>query len=161
MLRRLDVAVDDALLMRMLDGVADQREEFQTLPGGRVVVVAVLREGHAVDQLHHEVGPARLGGARIEDLGDVGMIHHRQGLLFGREARDHFPGVHARLDDLQGHLAADRLLLEGHVDDAHAPFADFLMELVGADLGAEAFGDGRQVDGGATPPAGVRGNLLS
>ena len=33
-------------------------------------------------------------------------------------------GVHARLDDLERDLAADRLLLLGHVDDAHAPFAD-------------------------------------
>ena len=30
----------------------------------------------------------------------------------------------------------------GHVDDAHAAFADLLMQLVGADLGAGAFGDG-------------------
>ena len=41
--------------------------------------------------------------------------------------------VHARLDDLQGHLPPDRLGLLGHVDDAHAPFADLLQELVGAD----------------------------
>ena len=47
----------------------------------------------------------------------------------------HLAGVHARLDDLQSHLASDRLLLEGHVDDTHAPFADFLEELVGTDLG--------------------------
>ena len=52
------------------------------------------------------------------------------------------PGVHARLDDLQGHLAADRLPLLGHVDDAHAAFADLLQELVAADEGAGPFGDG-------------------
>ena len=45
-------------------------------------------------------------------------------------------GVHARLDDLQRHLAADRLLLLGHEDDAEAAFADLLQELVGADQGA-------------------------
>ena len=42
-------------------------------------------------------------------------------------------GVHARLDDLQRHLAADGLDLLGHVDDAHAAFADLLQQLVGAD----------------------------
>ena len=42
-------------------------------------------------------------------------------------------GIHARLDDLQGDPAADGLLLLGHVDDAHAPFADLLQQLVGAD----------------------------
>ena len=54
--------------------------------------------------------------------------------------------IHARLDDLQGHLAADRLLLLGHVDHAHAAFADLLQELVGADQGAGLFGD-ELVDG--------------
>ena len=69
------------------------------------------------------------------------MIHQRQGLLFGRKARDHLPRVHPRLDDLQGHLATDGFLLGGHVDHAHATFADLLDQLVRADLGAGAFGD--------------------
>ena len=34
--------------------------------------------------------------------------------------------VHARLDDLERDLRLDRLGLLGHVDDAHAPFADLL-----------------------------------
>ena len=35
--RRLDVAVDDALLVRVLDGVADLREQLQPLPRGELV----------------------------------------------------------------------------------------------------------------------------
>ena len=35
--------------------------------------------------------------------------------------------------------------LLGHVDDAHAPFADLLQQLVGADHGAGAFGRRRGV----------------
>ena len=46
--------------------------------------------------------------------------------------------VHARLDDLQGDRAADRLRLLGHEDDAHAPFADLLQELVRADHACRA-----------------------
>ena len=38
-------------------------------------------------------------------------------------------GVHARLEDLEGHLAADRLLLLGHEDQAEAAFADLLQSL--------------------------------
>ena len=38
------------------------------------------------------------------------------------------------------HLAADRLLLLGHEDGAHAPLADLLEELVGADHRARALG---------------------
>ena len=57
--------------------------------------------------------------------------------------------VHARLDDLERDLAADRLLLLGHVDDAEAAFADLLQQLVGADDRAGAFGDGANEIGGS------------
>ncbi len=77
------------------------------------------------------------------------MVHHRQGLPLGLEAGDHLPGVHARLDDLQRHPPLDRLGLLGHVDDAHAPFADLLQQLVGADRVAGLLGDGL-AEGGST-----------
>ena len=83
-------------------------------------------------------GRPDVGRAGVEHLGDVRMVHQRQGLPLGLEAGDHLPGVHARLDDLQRHLAADRLLLLGHEDDAHAAFADLLQQLVGADERAGA-----------------------
>ena len=38
--------------------------------------------------------------------------------------------------------------LLGHEDRAHAPFANLLQELVGADDGARAFGRGRLIKGG-------------
>ena len=61
--------------------------------------------------------------------------------------------VHARLDDLQRHLAAHGLRLLGHVDDAHAPFADLFQQLVGADDRAGAFGEGRsRVTAGTSAP---------
>ena len=69
------------------------------------------------------------------------MVHQRQGLPLGLEAGEDLGGVHARLDDLEGDHAADRLFLLGHEDDAHAAFADLLQQLVGADDGAGAFGD--------------------
>jgi hypothetical protein len=62
------------------------------------------------------------------------MIHHRQGLPLRLKASDHLASVHAWPDDLQSHAALDRFALLGHVDDAHAPFADLLQELVRADL---------------------------
>ena len=61
------------------------------------------------------------------------MVHQGQRLPLGLEPGDDLPGIHARLDDLQRHLALDRLRLLGHEHDAQAPFADLLQELVGAD----------------------------
>ena len=62
------------------------------------------------------------------------MIHHRQGLPFRLETCNHLPRIHTRLDDLQRHTALNRLLLLGHVDHAHAAFADLLQQLERADL---------------------------
>ena len=76
--------------------------------------------------------------AGVEDLGDIGVIHHRQRLPLGLEPGDDLGGIHARLDDLERDLAADRLFLLGHVDDTHAPFADLLEQLVGPDPRARA-----------------------
>ena len=61
------------------------------------------------------------------------MIHQRQGLPLGLEPGDDLAAVHAGLDDFQGDPAADGLGLLGHVDDAHAPFADLLEQAVAAD----------------------------
>ena len=50
-----DVAVNDALLMGVLNRVADRHEQFQPLSRCQVIVVAVLGDGDAVDQFHDEV----------------------------------------------------------------------------------------------------------
>ncbi len=99
----------------------------------RLLLVAVVGDRHARDQLHDEVRSAGLGGTGVEDLGDVGVVHQGQGLPLGLEAGDDLPRVHAELDDLQRHLAADRLLLLGHVDDAEASLADSFQQFVAAD----------------------------
>ena len=97
------------------------------------------------------------GGPAVEHLGDVGVVHQRQGLPLGLEPGDHLPGVHARLDDLQGDLAADRLGLLGHEDDAEAALADLLQQLVRADHRAGALRGGL-VDGrhGVAPRRSVQ-----
>ena len=70
--------------------------------GRELVLVAVLGDRDALDQLHDEVRPARVGGACVEHPGDVRVVHHGQGLPLGLEAGDDLAGVHARLDDLEG-----------------------------------------------------------
>ena len=90
--------------------------------------------GDARDVLHDEVGPALGRGAGVEDLGDGRMIHQRQCLPLGLETRHHFARVHARLDQLDGHPAAHRLLLLGEPDLAHAAFADQLQQIIRVDF---------------------------
>lgn len=64
------------------------------------------------------------------------VIHHRQGLAFGVETCHDFARVHSGLDELQSDIAANRLPLFSHVDDAAAAFADFLQQLVTTDPSA-------------------------
>src|SRR2546422_7671968 len=124
--------MDHAFLVRVLDGVANIDEEFEALSGGEIILVTVLGDLHAADQLHDEIRAAGAGGAAIKHLGDIRMIHHREGLALDFEARDDAAGIHAELDDLQRYAAADRLLLFGHVNHAATAFANVLEQFVSA-----------------------------
>ena len=119
--------MDDALLVGVLDRLADGDEQLQPLPGRQVVLVAVLGDRHALDQLHDEVRPAGVGRAGVEHLGDVGVVHQGQGLPLGLEAGD-APACESMpaLMSLTRDQALDRLGLLGHPDGAHAAFADLL-----------------------------------
>jgi hypothetical protein len=130
--------VDDPLLVGVLDGLADRHEQLQPLARRQVLLVAEAGDGDAIDQLHDEERPPGVGGAGVEDAGDALVVHEGQGLAFGLEAGDHLGGVHTGLDDLEGDLAADGVLLLGHVDDAHAALADLLEQLVRPDPRARA-----------------------
>jgi hypothetical protein len=83
-----------------------------------------------------------------ENLGNVRVIHQGQRLPLRLEAGDDLSGVHAGLDDLQGHLAPDRLLLLGKEDNPEAALADPLQQLVRPDHGAGSLADRRLIGGG-------------
>ena len=129
---RLEVAVDEPLLMGVLDGLADRGEELEALADAHLRFVAEPGQRQPVDQFHDEERPAFGRHAAIDHPGDVGMLHDGQGLPLLFEALEHGLGVHARLDQLERHLALDRLGLLGDPDVAHAAFADLLDERVPA-----------------------------
>ena len=98
-----------------------------------MVLVAVRRDRHALDQVHNEVRPAGVGRAGVEDLGDVGVVHQRQRLTLRLEASQDLSAVHPRLDQLDRDQPLDRLGLLGHPDRTHAALAHLLDQLVRAD----------------------------
>ena len=95
--------------MSVLDSVADGAEQIQPLTGGQTLLVREIGDGHALDQLHHEVGAPRLSSSRTENPGNVRVVHPGQRLLLDLESGDHIPTVHSRFDDLQGDFSADPL----------------------------------------------------
>src|SRR5439155_8227227 len=99
--RWLDVAMNDSLLMRVLDRVANLREQFEPLLGSEIILVAVVGDFDPPHQFHYEEGPARLRRTRIEHLRDIRMIHERERLPLRLEARNHTLRIHAKLDDLE------------------------------------------------------------
>jgi len=70
------------------------------------------------------------------------MVHERQRLSLGLEARQHVARIHAGFDEFESDLAPHRLGLLGHPHAAHAALADLLEQLVGADARARLFDHG-------------------
>src|SRR5262249_53235551 len=145
---RLQVAVDDSLLVRMLHGFTDIDEESQPLSDSNVVLIAEVGNGDATDEFHDEIRVAGGGGAAVKNVSDVGMIHECQRLPLGLEAGDDLARIHSRFKNLQSDLAPNRLGLVCHKDHTEAAFADLLQELIRADDRAGAFGK-RLIQGNA------------
>ena len=129
--------MDDPLLVGMADRIADLPKAGKALVDAELVAVAVLGDGFTFDILHHKVGPAVLRGAGIDDLRDVWMVEHGQGLALHLEACDDPLGIHAGLDELQGHLALNGVLLLGQIDHGHAALTQVAHEPVLVDPGTE------------------------
>jgi len=58
-------------------------------------VVAVIRNLHAPDQLHHKVRATRFRRAGVEHLCDVGVIHQPECLPFSLKSGNDTFGVHS------------------------------------------------------------------
>ena len=114
--------MDDPLLMGVLHGLTDGEEQLQALPRRQPVLVAEVCDRHALDQLHDEVRPAALGGAGVEHLGDVRVVHPGEGLALLLEAGDQAGGIEARPDQLEGDAPLHRLELVGDPDRGLAVF---------------------------------------
>ena len=106
----------------------------------QIVLVAVIRDLDPAHQFHDEVGPSGGGRARVQDPGDVGMVHHGQRLAFGLESRNHRARVHSQFDDFQRHPPPHGFGLFGHIHHSAAAFAQFLANFIAPDDVARIFG---------------------
>ena len=153
--RRLDVAVQDALVVRVIEGL----RRLDADPGDESPVVGAVRRAVAPPGLEHPVEalapdvlhrvirqPVVLAGR--EDRHDVGVVELSDGLRLALEplaalgVEQPVPG-----DDLEGDVAAERLL-DRFINDPHAAAAQLADDpvlvqpleagLVEAGLGSDA-----------------------
>ncbi len=129
-----EVAVNDALLMRVVDGAGQGLGQLGGGPSGLRHAVDVVRQGAAFHKFHGEKG-AVLVAAHLENLHDIRMTHLGNGLGFIQEAHELLgPGIFAGQYHLQGDEAVERQLPR-LVDDAHAAPAQLLEDLIAGYLG--------------------------
>ena len=127
---RLDVPVDDAVGVRVLQRLADLRGVVQRLRGAEYTVLChALLERLALDELHDNI--LRLAAvADIVDRDDIRLREHGDRVRLRLKAVFQL-GIRRHLiaQDLDGNIAV-QLVAHGLVDDRHAAAADDLQDLV-------------------------------
>jgi len=135
----LEIAMNDALLVGGVHGIADFEEHAQQLAGivGVFLLATehVLPQIHARDVVHDDIAAAISGAAGIDDRDDVGVIQRGQDVHFAIKARElAIIGEGSIAQYLHGNFAA-RTELSGDVDDALAAAIEFAEDGVARDPG--------------------------
>lgn len=151
----LDVAVDEAAFVGVVEGFGDLGDDFEGfffgegLSGGEFVV-----DGAAFDELHDEVVEAA-GLTDVNGLDDVVVVELSGGASLAVEAVDEFAVFgHTSREDLDGDDAIEAKLA-GAIDGCHCARADLIENLVAGDLLGGAGGAGVIV-GADDEPAELR-----
>jgi hypothetical protein len=98
---RLQVAVNDSPLVRVVHAAADLDEQPQAAGQWHPASIAERHQRSAADELHREEWQPLRSGPGVVDLRDIRMAHARQRLPLEREAGDHLRRVHAGAQNLQ------------------------------------------------------------
>jgi hypothetical protein len=80
----LQVAMDDQVAMGILHGIADLSEQLQALAHAEPLLLTVDVDGHAIDGVHDDERQAGVGGARVDQARDEGVVE--VGEFVAREA---------------------------------------------------------------------------
>ena len=129
---RLEIAMDDALLMRRLERLRDLLRDRQRLVEWNRATRDALRQIVALDEFHHEGGDARTFFEPV-DGGNVRMIQRREDFGLALKARQSvgISGKRGR-QDLDGDLTF-QLRVRRPIHLAHTAFADRRGDFVDAE----------------------------
>ena len=126
----LDVAVDDALGVGVLERIQNLREEIQRLPPAKAALLLdILLERDPVEIFHDDIVEIVVEG-HVVDLDNISVVQNRDGAGFIFKA-------HAKLlvgqKFLLEHLDGDRaavLHVDRAVDNGHAAHADHALNAI-------------------------------
>ena len=140
---RLQVAMHDQVLVRVVDGRAHGAHQRDPLLGREPPPVAVRVDRFAVDVLHDEVGRAVRRAPAVEQSRDVRVLQRRQDLPLRAQPALHLAREHAAADQLDGDLLLILLVgALGEIDVAHAARAELAHDAIRAEARAfERAGD--------------------
>ena len=127
---RLNIAMHDAVLMRVLERLCDLRGKEERLRRGELPLAGdILLERDAFDQLHDDI-LHRERMAHIVHRDDVRMAEHGDGMRLGLELRLELRvGEDLFAQHLDGDVAVEPVV-ERFIDNGHAAGADDLEKLV-------------------------------
>ncbi len=105
--RGLEVSVDDALGVGVLDGVGESSDQFETRGEIERVRFRVVEDVRSCDVLHRVVRDrlvAALRGSRLKDAGDTGVCEPAEHADLTRETHPNPRGPHPGAEDLERDL---------------------------------------------------------
>ena len=119
--------------MGVADRVADHQEQPQPIGHGQPARVGVAVDRLAGHVLHDQVGQAVVGGAAVEQPGDVAVFQPRQDLPLVAEL-PHPLGVEQAAHHLDRHLLQELVVVAlGEIDGAHPALAEHRDDAIGAE----------------------------
>src|SRR5579871_1947538 len=128
----LEVAMDDAALVRMMNGIADPGHDIEALARGQETRVRVGDQRFPANELHGEIrlgSPSAVGGAGLIDLGDPWMLQAAQRVRFDFEAPKQLGIRQAVPDNFERHRSA-RMFLLGLVYSTHRTLPEQAMNSI-------------------------------
>ncbi len=127
----LDIPVNDAPAVGVLQGLQNLVHEMQTFPPVQRTAppAHILLERNPLNQLHDHIFHA-LGLAHIKDVDDVGVTHHPHGLRFVVEPAANLIVLRKlRFQNLHRDHAVEPVAF-GFVDNSHTPHAQHIQNFI-------------------------------
>src|SRR2546425_4450426 len=117
--------MNHAMPVSTVNGLTYLAEQLQALRNGKMVSIAVFVDRMAFDVVHDQIGETVVGTAAIEQLHNIGVIEHRQGLAFIKETAQELAPIEIRPQQLNGYLHAELLVgPRRQIDSSHATVAE-------------------------------------